>query len=297
MSKTNLILGTVQIGMNYGIANATGKPDIKTAREILQAAWDGGIQEFDTAIGYGESEKILGVILHEMGVSSLAQINTKPHGSWNGQDFSEVKKDLEASLKKLHVEQLNTLLFHNEAILESWTPKISDAVNALRDEGKIRNVGVSVYSADAAMRALSNPAIDVVQIPANLLDRRFEKAGILHKAQSLGKALQIRSIFLQGLLFMAPHQLPAHMAFAKRDLADLHHILCESNLTLTAAAIGFVQAEWPGCKILIGAETQKQVLDNLDVATIQISPEIIARIKKQFPDVSEQILNPSLWGK
>jgi len=53
-------LGTVQLGMEYGIANKSGKPDMEKSFGIIQAAVDGGINSIDTALLYGDSEVVLG---------------------------------------------------------------------------------------------------------------------------------------------------------------------------------------------------------------------------------------------
>jgi len=49
--NSRLVLGTVQIGLDYGIANETGKPDLYHAENIISTAWENRIQEFDTAQG------------------------------------------------------------------------------------------------------------------------------------------------------------------------------------------------------------------------------------------------------
>ncbi len=55
-----LTLGTVQLGMDYGIANTAGKPDYEKSAGILDAALEGGINAFDTAAAYGDSEAVIG---------------------------------------------------------------------------------------------------------------------------------------------------------------------------------------------------------------------------------------------
>ena len=63
IKKNRLVLGTAQIGMQYGIANTTGQPDLVKAKAIIRDAWNGGIREFDSAQGYGEIEKIRYVMI------------------------------------------------------------------------------------------------------------------------------------------------------------------------------------------------------------------------------------------
>ena len=53
MAKSEIVLGTAQLGMDYGIANAAGQPSEDTSREIIQIAWKNGIRCYDTAQAYG----------------------------------------------------------------------------------------------------------------------------------------------------------------------------------------------------------------------------------------------------
>jgi aryl-alcohol dehydrogenase-like predicted oxidoreductase len=61
LAISGLVLGTVQLGMPYGIANKSGMPDVNTGLEIIQEAINGGVNTLDTASAYGESEKIIGL--------------------------------------------------------------------------------------------------------------------------------------------------------------------------------------------------------------------------------------------
>ena len=60
-----MTIGTVQLGMNYGIANNAGKPDEEKAFSILRAALEGGVTSLDTARGYGNSEEVIGRFLKQ----------------------------------------------------------------------------------------------------------------------------------------------------------------------------------------------------------------------------------------
>ena len=57
-----LVLGTVQFGLLYGIANQVGKVSRDEVAEILGHARAAGVDTLDTAIGYGDSEVILGEV-------------------------------------------------------------------------------------------------------------------------------------------------------------------------------------------------------------------------------------------
>ena len=60
MEFSNLMLGTAQFGVDYGIANTTGKPTQEQVDEIISFAWKNGVNCLDTASSYGESEMVIG---------------------------------------------------------------------------------------------------------------------------------------------------------------------------------------------------------------------------------------------
>src|SRR4051812_7806276 len=69
-----LALGTVQFGSRYGIANRSGQTTRDEAAAILAAAYAAGIRTLDTAIAYGDSERLLG----EIGVADWRVVSKLP---------------------------------------------------------------------------------------------------------------------------------------------------------------------------------------------------------------------------
>ena len=63
MRFSRLMLGTVQFGLEYGIANVSGKPSFDRVCDILRAAYEGGVTALDTAAAYGTSEEVVGSAL------------------------------------------------------------------------------------------------------------------------------------------------------------------------------------------------------------------------------------------
>ena len=85
MKFSKMQLGTVQFGLDYGIANTSGKPSYETARDIIAVAWEGGINTLDTAAAYGDSEEVIGRVLAELNLQGEMQIISKvpPVGKQN----------------------------------------------------------------------------------------------------------------------------------------------------------------------------------------------------------------------
>lgn len=71
------MLGTVQLGRPYGVANRTGQPALYDVRKIVRTAIDSGVNCFDTAATYGTSEEVLGKVFHDLGVGDELFVVTK----------------------------------------------------------------------------------------------------------------------------------------------------------------------------------------------------------------------------
>jgi len=69
-----LVFGAVQLGMQYGVANSTGKPDFDLSKKMLEAAIDSGVSVIDTASAYGDSELTIGRSLDEVSKSRISII-------------------------------------------------------------------------------------------------------------------------------------------------------------------------------------------------------------------------------
>ena len=290
-----LVLGTAQLGMAYGIANIAGQPDIKTAEAIIESAWRGGIRKFDTAQAYGTSEKVLGKVIQKYNLSEKIQITTKLSPEVNPLSQKAVFASVEQSLNHLGLSKIYCLMLHRENTLHGWHDGIRKVMKALIDSQRIETIGVSVYSSDAALQAFKTDGISVIQIPSNVFDRRFEKAGVFSENFSGDKQIYIRSVFLQGLLFLKPDDLPSDMMFAYHTLNQYESLIDEYNISKLELALCYVKQAYPKAKIIIGAETCDQIIDNL-LAWKSIVPDILMeQVQEIFMKVDEKILNPSLW--
>ena len=290
-----LVLGTAQLGLPYGIANKTGQPNQSLANAIIQEAWKNGIQEFDTAQGYGESEMILGKSLFKLGLSEKARVITKFHPILDHLNSVILENAVAESLRNIGVPQLYGIMLHREELLVLWHKGLAEILSILVSKGMVQKVGVSVYSPDKAMEAINTEGIDMVQVPTNILDRRFGKAGVFEVAKAKKKDVYIRSIFLQGLLLMNTQALPVNMSFAAPYIEKFERLSKEFGLTRHEIALGYIKSEIPTGKVIFGAETKEQVTENLAAWKKGVPTGLSEKIMVSFSNVSERILNPSLW--
>ncbi|MBT5307140.1 MAG: aldo/keto reductase [Candidatus Scalindua sp.] len=293
--SSRLVLGTAQLGAPYGIANKTGQPDTAAARSIVKNAWESGIREFDTAQSYGEGERVLGSALVELGISREAKVITKFDPNLQHLDKSAMYRALDTSLKHLRVPRLYGVLLHCEAQLDLWEKGIGKILLGFVRNGQVERVGVSVYSTDKALRALETNGVEMVQVPSNLLDRRFLDAGIFELADKKGKCIYIRSVYLQGLILMSPDELPEKMEFARSTLEKLVSISQEFGMSRQEIALSYLKMVMPKAQIIFGAETPGQVKENVACWRKILPDSLINCLQKRFMSVDEKILNPVLW--
>ena len=293
----SLVLGTVQLGIPYGVANRTGQPDQAVATDIVRTAWAGGIREFDTAQDYGMSEEVLGKAFARLGISEEAKVISKIDPELDHCDPQALARALDISLQRLGVRCLSGLMLHKEELLSDWEKGLGSILRGFIAEGKVKQVGVSVYSPDKALEALDISGIGMLQVPSNILDRRFERKKVFERAAQKKKPVYIRSVFLQGLILMDPDALPNHMLFARPVLEKVAILARELNVTRNELALGYLKARAPGAKLLIGAETPQQVKENLSAWGKEPPTGVVPLVLRYFDQVEEKILNPMLWRR
>jgi aryl-alcohol dehydrogenase-like predicted oxidoreductase len=290
-----LVLGTAQLGMPYGIANRTGQPDQKLATAIIREAWTNGIQEFDTAQGYGISERVLGKAFSSLEITEKVRVISKFNPELDHLNRDVMQNALDASLNELNVPRLYGMLLHHQETITLWEKGLKKICYTFTDSGKVQHSGVSVYSPKAAIKALNLKGIDLIQIPSNLLDRRFEQAGVFKLARKNNKRVYIRSVFLQGLLLIPFEGIPDNMSYAKPVLQRLNQLRQETGLTSQEIALGYMKMEMPEARIILGVEQITQLKQNLKSWGKTYPPSLIPKIKTMFMNVDETILNPVLW--
>jgi aryl-alcohol dehydrogenase-like predicted oxidoreductase len=290
-----LVLGTAQLGLPYGIANKNGQPNQSVANDIIREAWENGIQKFDTAQGYGESERVLGKSLLQLKLSDKVKVITKPHPLLDHLNPAILENAVAESLKNIGVPQIYGIMLHREEMLALWHKGLAEILSRLVAKGMVQKVGISVYSPEKAIEAINIEGIDMVQIPTNILDRRFEKAGVFEIAKVKKKEVYIRSIFLQGLLLMDTGAIPDKIAFAIPVIEKLENIAKEFCLTRHEIALGYIKSEMPNAHVVFGAETKEQVTKNLAAWQKDVPAFLGEKVRFLFSNVNEKILNPSLW--
>ncbi len=274
-------LGTVQLGLAYGIKNKTGKPETDESSRMLRYAYENGIDTFDTAAAYGDSETRIGTFIKENHLQNKIKIVSK------GKCTKE-KNTVDESLRNLNVDCIDYYLLHDVRDLsESY-----DTLCLYKEEGKIKKIGVSVYDATQIEQCLLYDDIAVIQVPFNMVDNRLLRTGMLEKMKQKGIEVHARSIYLQGLLLMEEQDIPSHLSDVKPYIKRLDAIAHEVLLTRKQLLFSYAMGNELIDKVFVGCDNMAQLQENLDMCEIEL---MHADMQKQFADVPEKILNPSMW--
>lgn len=295
VKQSPLVLGTAQLGFPYGIANKVGKMTQEEVDEIVQEAWKCGIRRFDTAQNYGESEVLLGKALSRIDHSQEAKIISKIDPVLGCLDSKAIIDSVDKSLERLKIKQFYAILIHNEESLFLWDKGLDKICIGLVNSGKAQKLGISVYSPDKALRALDISELGILQVPTNILDRRFKDRGVFQKAQNKKKEIYIRSVFLQGLLLMRLEEIPKKMDFVKPVLKDFNMVCLRNKISAQKLALGYLKRSIPEAYLIFGAEKIEHIQDNVRGLDAGIPVSLCKEIESIFDNVDERILNPSLW--
>ena len=289
-------IGTAQFGMDYGIANQSGKPKQDEIDRIVEFAVESNIRYFDTAQSYGESETILG-----KAVSKLPDVHNIRMISKLAPDLQEsssaiIIESVKSSLEKLNVGSLYGFLGHRVEAINS--DSFITAIEILKKDRLVIKTGVSVYTPEDALDAMKNPLVEILQIPFNILDGRWIDEGIIEKAQENNIQLFFRSIFLQGLIFLNKNELMSRkMNWAKTYLKEFNDLVKETPFSPLELAFGIL-TNVPGNNVIImGLDSSNQLWENLKILEkINIDNKISDEWWLNLPVFPEKFLNPSLWN-
>lgn len=292
----NLILGTVQFGLDYGITNDNGKVNTATALDILDVANQANIHLLDTAAAYGDSEAVLGRLCHSRNEFDI--ISKIPSSKTHVMD---IKRSVNDSLNRLQVDKLHAILFHDQQDITNAQSRQNMAILAqLKDEQKVAKIGASFYTPDALESALSMHNLDIIQIPANCLDQRFEQSGLLDEAKSRGVEIHVRSLFLQGLLLKENARLPLYLQPFKPELASYFSMAKELNLKPLQLALLYLISNKSMDYGVVGCVNPHQLIEITEAYNYVQKMLNSQKFKEQLDlsalaSASEQLINPSLW--
>lgn len=284
-------LGTVQLGMNYGIANEGGQPKEEESFEMLGCALSSGITSLDTARAYGDSEEVLGRFFKKWD-GDMPFITTKVidiEGETEGEIEKSVIGCFETSLEKLGLSKVNCVMLHQASSLVEKGDYVAKAMEGLIKRGYTDMVGASVYVANELEDMFRYDVYTATQIPMSIFDQRLISCGMTDKLADRGITVFVRSVFLQGLFFLDPDKItdPILALHAAPKIRLLRECAEREGMSIAELAISYIRDVRGVTSLVLGADSAEQVKANTAYfETKSVSEATADTIKKAFADVN-----------
>ena len=282
-----LILGTAQLGLNYGISGK--KPDYKDSIDILKFCEKNNILTFDTAQGYGNSEEILSSISNNNDIRIITKIDFKDKS-----DIDYIIKSINKSCKNLKVKNIDVLLLHSFADFKNKT--IINNLVRIKKSGLIKKLGASVYNVNEAKEIIQDKNFSVIQIPFNYLDRQWDDPQFQKDIYKSNIEIHVRSIFLRGILINDFKYWPKI-----NNVYDIYNkiqdLCAKYKLSKIELVIGFIKSiKWIN-GIIFGVDNINQLSECVEYFNnIKDFDDIVVKdIENVLSPISSELIDPRLW--
>lgn len=291
-------LGTVQLGIDYGMVGSTKKPTQDAAFSVLDAAAKLGVNTWDTANNYGDSETVIGNWVAENRgpkPNIITKIGPLDHSS-KAALRDDILRQTEKCCKDLQVDKLDMLMLHDFADYDKDRDVCTKVFADLKASGVIRTSAISAYS-EHDYRVMADSEFDAMQIPLNVFDWDKIENGEMDALKQAGKSVFTRSVYLQGLVFMDPQNLPEKMAFAKPTLEKYQALCKEFEVSPAVLALSYVLSIPAVTSVVLGCQNPEQVASNCDMinSRLELTAAHMEALRKAFADTPRRVLDPRIW--
>lgn len=251
---SKLGLGTAQFGLDQP-PGARGRPREAEARDILSIAGRSGLNVLDVGGRSAMGDTLLRGALPQPNPFRMTLTTIRPD---RGPDT--VEAELRAQMLRLGVERVDTILAPSATDLFSpLGPQLWDRMKAMKDAGLCKKIGVPVYASDDPIGVARRFKPDLVQAPASLLDQRLLLDGSLAEIAGMGIEVHLRSIFLNGVLFLPPDRAPTHLKAAAGRISRARRLIAEGKSDPLQAALGFALSRLEASAVLVGVTSASEM--------------------------------------
>ncbi|MBL0059177.1 MAG: aldo/keto reductase [Elusimicrobia bacterium] len=290
LNADRICLGTVQLGLPYGIANRGGQPDLPAAFSILDAAHQSGISLLDTSRAYGTSEEVIGSFAEKMGRSFQVISKLPPHPNCSRLSVSGFLKE---SLTRLRAPFLQGYLIHDFKTYRDH-PEVWDFLLGLKNDHLVKQVGFSVYfPREVELFLAQGICPDIVQIPFSVLDTRF--APLLSELKQRSVEVHARSVFLQGAVFLPEEKLTGALQKAAASIRRLRELSSQTGVPVLDLCLRFVVAHETIDRIVLGVDSAAHLRTNVAALGNPFEDSALSAELRQLAVNEEKVVVPSLW--
>jgi aryl-alcohol dehydrogenase-like predicted oxidoreductase len=296
---TPLGFGSLAMGGAHWVSGRGEQSDLDS-RATARAAVEAGINWIDTAPVYGRglAEELVGDVARDFAEPDRPYVFTKAGLSWNDDDPrgqptrtgspERIRTEVEDSLRRLRVERIDLFQMHwpplDEYTIEDYWPVFAE----LREQGKVRAIGLSNHTVDELARAEAIAHVDSMQPPFSVINR--DAAGdVIPVSEGQGTAVLAYAPMESGLLTGAftleraaslsetdwrkddPEFSGAGLARNLRVVDALSAIASERGVSTSAVAVAWTLAFEGLTGAIVGARKPQQIADWIDAASIDLT--------------------------
>lgn len=286
-----IILGTAQFSGNYGITKKDGYLSQNEAHKILKTLIAKNLRHLDTSIDYKNSlKKIKSFNFNNWQITTKMDPKNLDFSSENNLYLS-VENQIKLIKKNSSIKTIKNLLIRNSNIILTSKGKILFKVlKKIKKNKLIINFGYSIYSFKNLEKIIINFRPDLIQCPYNIFDRRIENTKIKNILKKKKIKVQVRSIFLQGVLLKKINELPKFFHRWKKIFINLENLIKINKLSALSLCFNFVNNNKDIDEIVIGVQNNKELKEILD---IKLKRKI--SIRKELFKPSLKLIDPTKW--
>ncbi len=298
---SELSFGAVCIGMPYGIDAGAQMPDDNYFVSLLNTSLDKGFNFFDTARGYGKSERLIGTAFANKRPDVV--ICTKPEHIMPEQlkslDYSEINAiingSLRTSLQNLETDYVDVLMSHNGLLEYQRNKSFVKSLDDMKQRGLTKSLGISVYSVEESLEAINSGIWDVIQLPFNLMDQR--QAEVFELASEKDVGIVVRSVLFKGILADNRRALHTELKAIDEHCELYRELLDDDTKTLSELATKFVLSQKGISSVLVGIDKFEYLEQALIVTGGKcLSKTVLSQAKKMAYPYPE-FLNLQKWSR
>ncbi len=252
---SKLGLGAAQFGLDGGGSPRRRAPEAEV-REMMAIAARNEIKIVDAGAASAHGESVLGEVMPRPAPFRLA---IRAARGDRGVEF--VEAEAKASLGRLAVERVDAIMVQSAGdLFAPWGEALWRSLQGLKEDGLVANLGISAYASDDPVGLARRFRPDIIQVPASLLDQRLLVDGTLAALREAGVVVHLRSIFLNGLLFLPPDRAPSQIGEAALSrLSRARRLIAEGRSDPLQAALGFALSRPEADAVIVGAATAAEL--------------------------------------
>lgn len=285
--QAQIALGAAQFGVDRGaFSPRVTEPEV---RHVLETAATNGVNLVDASPSWGDAERVLG---RSWPFPSPFKVMTKTLRAHEGLDRLESRA--RRSLERLGVARADALVVDcAEDLLGPDGRALWARLEKLKGEGLFKRIGISAHGSEEPVLLARRYRPDLIQLPCSMLDQRLVRDGALKALADLGVEVQVRSVFLHGLLFLPRESLPAALADAGPRLSRIRRILAEAKADPLQAALAFARSLPEVSTVIVGVGSAAELRAVLAAAMAPAPRLDWSELSLDHP----RALDPRLWNE